>query len=109
MSSNGAARGNESDRSPSLLMRFYFYSFLVVAFAHEAYHLATGETFFWKIGEGTVRLTSMASDHSTTLGPVVLVGAVLLASACCSFLDSTGSRSRVSPKPSPVGCGAGQE
>lgn len=108
MTCNDTARGTES-RSPSLLLSFYFYSFLAVAFVHEAYHLATGEAYFWKIGEGTVRLTSMATDHSTTLGPVILVGCVLLASGCCTFLNMTGSRLRVTPTPSPAGVASGHE
>lgn len=96
-----------SQQSPGVLLRVYFYLFVLIAFAHEAYHLSTGEAFFWKIGEGTVRLTSMAADHGTTLGPIVLLGAVLIASGCCHLLDATGSRRRPtlvpSPEPAPTG------
>jgi hypothetical protein len=100
-----------SASSPGMVVRVYFYLFVLIAFAHEAYHLSTGEAFFWKIGEGTVRLTSMVTDHGTTLGPIVLLGAVLMASGCCHLLDATGSRRRptLTPSPEPAQTGhAGQ-
>ena len=103
----GSLPAKSAPDSPGILLRFYFYSFVLVAFAHEAYHLSTGESFFWKIGDGTVRLTSMASDHATTLGPIVLLGAVLISAACCNLLDAAGSRSRRTVRTSPCEASSG--